>query len=102
MWVLVAGLGLFLARGEAGLNVDFTKGTAYGGRLVDGQERALNRTPDGKLGLLEAGRRPGAPRRPAVADPDESDPTSIGSDYMPDSCHGPNSQTPTDSSRRDP
>ena len=45
----VLGLGLFLARGEAVLNVDFTKGTAYGGRLKDG--RALNDT-DGKTGLL--------------------------------------------------
>ena len=37
----VLGLGLFLARGNAALNVDFTKGTAYGGRLAEGQERAL-------------------------------------------------------------
>ncbi|MFO0847050.1 MAG: protein translocase subunit SecD [Gemmataceae bacterium] len=52
-FLTVAGLGLFLYRGEAGLNVDFTKGTAYGGRLVEGQERALNRSSDGKLGLLD-------------------------------------------------
>ncbi len=37
----VLGLGLFVARGDAALNVDFTKGTAYGGRLAEGQERAL-------------------------------------------------------------
>ncbi|OWK45418.1 protein translocase subunit SecD [Fimbriiglobus ruber] len=48
----VAGLGLFLARGEAGLNVDFTKGTAYGGRLKEGQERGLT-AAGGKLGLLD-------------------------------------------------
>ncbi|MGL6075631.1 MAG: protein translocase subunit SecD [Fimbriiglobus sp.] len=49
----VLGLGLFLYRGESGLNVDFTKGTAYGGRIVDGQERALNDTDKkGFLSLL--------------------------------------------------
>lgn len=48
----VLGLGLFLARGEAALNVDFTKGTAYGGRLRDGEERAL-RTAGGKPGMLD-------------------------------------------------
>jgi SecD/SecF fusion protein len=46
----VLGLALFLYRGESGLNVDFTKGTAYGGRLADGQERALNNTD--KQGFL--------------------------------------------------
>ncbi len=49
----VLGLGLFLARGEAVLNVDFTKGTLYGGRLKEGEARALSKTPDGKLGLLD-------------------------------------------------
>jgi SecD/SecF fusion protein len=44
----VLGLALFLARGESVLNVDFTKGTAYGGRLQEG--RALNDTD--KAGLL--------------------------------------------------
>ncbi len=48
----VLGLALFLYRGEAGLNVDFTKGTAYGGRLADGQERALGEA-GGKLGMLD-------------------------------------------------
>ena len=48
----VLGLALFLYRGEAGLNVDFTKGTAYGGRLADGQERALGEA-DGRLGMLD-------------------------------------------------
>jgi SecD/SecF fusion protein len=49
----VGGLGLFLARGERTLNVDFVGGTVYGGRLKDGQERALNTTPDGKPGFLQ-------------------------------------------------
>lgn len=49
----VGGLALFLARGEKTLNVDFTQGTAYGGRLVEGQERGLGTTSDGKLGLLD-------------------------------------------------
>ena len=46
----VVGLALFVFRGEAGLNVDFTKGTAYGGRLAEGQERALGNTD--KKGFL--------------------------------------------------
>jgi SecD/SecF fusion protein len=37
----VLGLGLFLFRGEKVLNVDFTQGTAYGGRLVDGQAKSM-------------------------------------------------------------
>ena len=37
----VLGLILFLARGEKVLNVDFTQGTAYGGRLAEGKERSL-------------------------------------------------------------
>ena len=55
----VLGLGLFLARGDAALNVDFTKGTAYGGRLAEGQERALtDRDSRGFLTLLgEAAQR---------------------------------------------
>ncbi len=49
----VLGLGLFLARGNSVLNVDFTKGTAYGGRLADGQERALtDKDNQGFLTLL--------------------------------------------------
>jgi len=48
----VVGLGIFLARGERVLNVDFTKGTVYGGRLREGEERSLS-TRDGKLGLVE-------------------------------------------------
>ena len=51
-FLTVAGLGLFLLRGERMLNVDFTQGTAYGGRLKEGQERSLG-TKDGKLGLVE-------------------------------------------------
>jgi SecD/SecF fusion protein len=47
----VVGLAIFLYRGEGVLNVDFTKGTLYGGRLKEGQERALNDVGD-KWGLL--------------------------------------------------
>jgi SecD/SecF fusion protein len=46
------GLALFMYRGEASLNVDFRGGTVYGGRLTDGEERALTTTGD-KLGLRE-------------------------------------------------
>lgn len=49
--ITLLGFSLFLARGEAGLNVDFTRGTAYGGRLKE--ERALGRAVDGKPGMLE-------------------------------------------------
>jgi SecD/SecF fusion protein len=38
------GLGLFLMRGESVLNVDFRGGTVYGGRLKNGEERALTAT----------------------------------------------------------
>ena len=48
----ILGLGLFLFRGEKVLNVDFTQGTAYGGRLQEGQERSLGGT-DGKIGMVE-------------------------------------------------
>jgi SecD/SecF fusion protein len=48
--VTLLGLVLFLARGESILNVDFTKGTVYGGRLKEGQERALSNTD--KRGFL--------------------------------------------------
>jgi SecD/SecF fusion protein len=34
-FLTILGVGLFLMRGERGLNVDFIGGTAYGGRLVD-------------------------------------------------------------------
>jgi len=37
----IVGLALFLYRGEKVLNVDFTQGTAYGGRLVDGQAKSM-------------------------------------------------------------
>ncbi|MCU0703164.1 MAG: protein translocase subunit SecD [Fimbriiglobus sp.] len=40
-FLTVAGLVLFLARGERVLNVDFTQGTAYGGRLAEGKEKSL-------------------------------------------------------------
>jgi len=42
----VAGLGLFLARGVSGLNVDFRGGTVYGGKLKEGEEMALSPTGD--------------------------------------------------------
>jgi SecD/SecF fusion protein len=37
----VLGLALFLYRGDSGLNVDFRGGTVYGGKLKEGEERAL-------------------------------------------------------------
>ncbi|MFO0806302.1 MAG: protein translocase subunit SecD [Gemmataceae bacterium] len=40
----IAGLALFLMRGNDVLNVDFRGGTVYGGRLKDGEERALTAT----------------------------------------------------------
>jgi SecD/SecF fusion protein len=49
----VAGLFLFLHRGDATLNVDFRGGTVFAGRLKDGEERALTTTSDGKLGFRE-------------------------------------------------
>ncbi|MDB5312421.1 MAG: secD [Gemmataceae bacterium] len=49
----VLGLGLFLFRGEAGMNVDFRGGTVYAGQMVEGQERALTTTSDRKLGLRD-------------------------------------------------
>ena len=48
----ILGLGLFLLRGEKVLNVDFTQGTAYGGRLKEGEERSLGGS-DGKMGMVE-------------------------------------------------
>ncbi len=48
----LAGLGLFLFRGEDVLNVDFRGGTVYAGKLKDGEERALG-TVDGKPGFRE-------------------------------------------------
>ena len=46
----VLGLGLFLARGDNVLNVDFRGGTVYGGRLAEAH--GLTAT-DGKPGLLD-------------------------------------------------
>jgi SecD/SecF fusion protein len=40
----IIGLALFLMRGNDVLNVDFRGGTVFGGRLKDGEERALNAT----------------------------------------------------------
>ena len=50
--VTILGLALFVARGDSVLNVDFTKGTVYGGRLKEDEARAL-RTVDDKPGLLD-------------------------------------------------
>jgi SecD/SecF fusion protein len=49
----LAGIGLFLYRDKEVLNVDFRGGTVYSGRLVEGEERALTTTPDGKPGFRE-------------------------------------------------
>lgn len=49
----ILGLALFLVRGESVLNVDFRGGTVYGGRLKDGEERALTTTSDKKPGLRD-------------------------------------------------
>ncbi|QEL14131.1 protein translocase subunit SecD [Limnoglobus roseus] len=46
----VAGLGLFLARGDDVLNVDFRGGTVYGGRLAEATGLS---TAGGKTGLLD-------------------------------------------------
>ncbi|HYH65403.1 MAG TPA: protein translocase subunit SecD, partial [Urbifossiella sp.] len=48
----VAGLALFLARGDQGLNVDFRGGTVYAGKLKAGEERGLS-TVNGQPGLRE-------------------------------------------------
>jgi SecD/SecF fusion protein len=49
----VAGLALFLYRGEEGLNVDFRGGTVFAGKLKEDEARALTKTSDGKLGFRE-------------------------------------------------
>ena len=51
--VTVLGLGLFIARGDKVLNVDFTKGTAYGGRLSEPRPLANTGEPRGMLDLLD-------------------------------------------------
>ncbi|HVL14656.1 MAG TPA: protein translocase subunit SecD [Gemmata sp.] len=48
----VAGLALFLSRGDAVLNVDFRGGTVFSAKLKDGEERALTMV-DGKPGFRE-------------------------------------------------
>jgi SecD/SecF fusion protein len=40
-FLTVAGLGVFLARGDSVLNVDFRGGTVFSGKLKPGEERAL-------------------------------------------------------------
>ena len=49
----VAGLVLFLSRGDSVLNVDFRGGTVFAGKLKDGEERGLTTTDDGKPGFRE-------------------------------------------------
>ncbi|AMV23833.1 bifunctional preprotein translocase subunit SecD/SecF [Gemmata sp. SH-PL17] len=49
----VAGLALFLHRGEDGLNVDFRGGTVFAGKLKAGEERGLTKTSDDKPGFRE-------------------------------------------------
>jgi SecD/SecF fusion protein len=48
----ILGLGLFLYRGESGLNVDFRGGTVFSNQLKDGEERALTTVGD-KPGFRE-------------------------------------------------
>jgi len=48
----VAGLALFLLRGESVLNVDFRGGTVFAGRLKDGEERSLT-AANGQSGFRE-------------------------------------------------
>jgi SecD/SecF fusion protein len=49
----IAGLGVFLAREDSVLNVDFRGGTVFSGKLKAGEERALTTTADGKPGFRE-------------------------------------------------
>lgn len=53
VFVSVAGLMLFSARGNHILNVDFTKGTAYGGRLAEARPLSGNSELPGLLDLLD-------------------------------------------------
>ena len=69
----VAGLGLFLVRGEDVLNVDFRGGTVFAGRLKEGEERGLTTT--GRQARLprtaraRSGRRSGSSRTSGATDP---------------------------------
>ena len=51
------GIGLFRVRGEKMLNVDFTKGTAYGGRLAEPRPLSNASEPLGLLDLLSESRQ---------------------------------------------
>jgi SecD/SecF fusion protein len=51
-FLTVAGLGVFLWRGDQGLNVDFRGGTVFAGALKPGEDRGLTAT-DGKPGFRE-------------------------------------------------
>ncbi|HEY1191594.1 MAG TPA: protein translocase subunit SecD, partial [Gemmata sp.] len=68
----VAGLALFLVRGEAGLNVDFRGGTVFAGKLKEGEERGLTRTKDEKDGFRELFGEENQKKRLAVAPGDDS------------------------------
>lgn len=63
----VAGLALFLWRGDAGLNVDFRGGTVFSGRLKEGQELALVGS-DGRPGLRDLLGEENQKKRLAVKD----------------------------------
>jgi len=64
----VAGLALFVHRGESGLNVDFRGGTVFAGKLKAGEERGLTKTDDGKLGFRELLSEPEQKAKLAVKD----------------------------------
>ncbi len=74
-FLTVAGLALFLYRGDNGLNVDFRGGTVFAGRLKDGEERGLTATADGKPGFRELLSEEAQKRKLAVkpADKDKDD-----------------------------
>ena len=82
--ITLLGIALVWYRGDSVLNVDFTKGTAYGGRLAEGQERALSDT-NGKRGLLtlfgeQAQRERLAVQGVSPLQPTNSDGTTTASD----------------------
>ena len=76
VFLTLAGLLLVFIRDKQMLNVDFTQGTAYGGRLKEGQERSLG-TKDGKLGLVEL---IGEDRQKKVLAVAEVQPLNVGTD----------------------
>ena len=64
----IAGLVLFIHRGDKVLNVEFRGGTVFTGRLKAGEERGLITTPDGKLGFRELLSEPEQKAKLAVKD----------------------------------